>query len=266
MTWIDVAPYCAVAIALLMLLTWAVSVVVSDASLVDRVWGLGFSLTAVVAWFAAHRPVAFGPIAVMVCAVIWGVRLSAYLWWRNSGSGEDFRYQAMRRHHGKKFPLISLLTVFGVQAALMFVVSLPLQVAPLLTTAPAWIVVVGVVIWCIGFGFEAIGDAQLTRFKADPNNAGTVMNQGLWAWTRHPNYFGDATLWWGMYIAGGLWGRWWWSAIGSLIMTILVRRVSGVTLLEKSLKKRRAGYEEYIASTPAFFPRPPRRRETSTRA
>jgi steroid 5-alpha reductase family enzyme len=156
--------------------------------------------------------------------------------------------------------VISLVTVFGLQGALMFVVSLPVQLGQADSTPKVGaIAVVGVVIWLIGLFFETVGDAQLARFKADPANAGTVMSGGLWRYTRHPNYFGDACVWWGIGIVAAETGSGAWGLIGSALMTVLVRRVSGVTLLEKSLVKRRAGYVEYVARTSAFFPRPPKK-------
>jgi steroid 5-alpha reductase family enzyme len=250
----------AVSIVALMLLTWIISVICANASIVDIVWGLGF---VVVAWTVRWR-VDEGLEArqwlLVAMTSVWGLRLAGYLFWRNHGNGEDFRYRAMRKHWGPNFRWISLVTVFGVQGLLMWVVSLPVQLGQTDDTPDlgplAWI---GVAVWLIGLCFEVVGDAQLARFKANPGNAGIVMDTGLWRYTRHPNYFGDACVWWGIALVAAETGTGAWGLIGALVMTVLLRRVSGVTLLEKSLVKRRAGYVEYVAQTSPFIPRPPRR-------
>ena len=249
----------AVAILALMLCTWVLSVLVKNASIVDIVWGLGFVL---VAWVV--RVSADGNDArqwlLTTMASVWGLRLGGYLFWRNHGNGEDFRYRAMRKHYGPKFPIISLATVFGLQGVLMFVVSLPVQLGQADATPDVGpIAYAGVALWLVGLFFEVVGDAQLAKFKANPANSGTVMNTGLWRYTRHPNYFGDACIWWGIGIVAAETGSGAWGLIGSLVMTVLLRRVSGVTLLEKSLVKRREGYNEYVARTSPFIPRPPKK-------
>jgi len=190
---------------------------------------------------------------------VWGLRLGGYLFWRNHGKGEDFRYRAMRKHWGPRFPIISLVTVFGLQGVLMWIVSLPVQLGQTRERPDLGVLAfIGIAVWIVGLFFEVVGDAQLARFKADPGNAGVVMDRGLWRYTRHPNYFGDACVWWGIALVAtettiGAWGL-----VGAAVMTILLRRVSGVTLLEKSLVKRRAGYVEYVARTSPFVPRPPK--------
>lgn len=250
----------AAAIAVLMLSTWATSVAVKNASIVDLIWGLGF---VIVAWVS--RVVGDGSTArqnlLVALVTVWGLRLSGYLAWRNIGHGEDFRYVKMREHYGAKFPWVSLVTVFGVQGVVMFVVSLPVQLGQTSSTPGLGIIAaLGVLVWVVGFGFESIGDAQLARFKADPDNAGTVLDTGLWRYTRHPNYFGDFCVWWGLGLIAAEIGGWHIVAlIGPLVMWLFLTRVSGRDLLEKSLKKRRAGYEEYVARTSSFFPMPPKK-------
>jgi steroid 5-alpha reductase family enzyme len=245
-------------VATLMFITWLVSLVKRDASIVDPIWGLGFVL---VAW--AVRLTVEGNAArqwVLVALVtVWGLRLSIYLYWRNHGTGEDFRYQAMRRHWGSRFWWVSLFTVFALQGALMWVVSLPVQLGQV-PDEPGFGVlgVIGILVWAVGITFEAVGDAQLARFKRDPANKGLVMDRGLWRYTRHPNYFGDACVWWGIALVAAESGLGAIGIIGAVVMTVFLRRVSGVTLLEKSLVKRRPGYEEYAARTSPFVPRPPR--------
>jgi len=248
----------AAAILALMLATWVVSLALHNASIVDIVWGLGFVL---VAW--AVRAVADGNDArqwlLVAMATLWGLRLSGYLFVRNHGNGEDFRYQAMRRRYGERFGLISLVTVFLLQGTIMWVVSLPLQLGQVRASPGIGVLaVVGIVVWIVGLAFESIGDAQLAAFKRDPANRGTVMDRGLWRYTRHPNYFGDACVWWGIALVAAEAGIGAVGLVGALVMTIFLRNVSGVTLLEKSLHKRREGYAEYVARTSPFVPRPPR--------
>ena len=249
----------AIAILALMLGTWVLSLILKNASIVDIVWGLGF---VVVAWVVRLSTNGNNARQSLLTAMttIWGLRLASYLFWRNHGNGEDFRYRAMRRHYGPRFGLISLATVFGLQGVLMFVVSLPVQLGQVpLTPKVGALAYVGIASWIVGLFFETIGDAQLAKFKANPASKGKVMNTGLWRYTRHPNYFGDACVWWGIALVAAETGRGAIGLIGAVAMTILLRRVSGVTLLEKSLVKRREGYTEYVATTSAFIPRPPKK-------
>ena len=251
----------AVAVAALMVGTWLVSLVLRNASIVDITWGLGF---VVVAWVSALRAdAASGAASLMVAMVtVWGLRLGVYLFWRNHGNGEDYRYVAMRRRWGKRFWLISLATVFVLQGALMWIVSLPVQVAHVGDARDGALagvaLVIGLALYAIGLLFEVVGDAQLARFKADPTNEGKVMRSGLWRYTRHPNYFGDACVWWGVGIVAQAVTGTWWALLGPLVMNILLLRVSGVALLERSLRKRKPDYAEYVRTTSAFVPRPPR--------
>ena len=242
-----------------MVSTWLLSLVLKNASIVDIVWGLGFAVTS---WVLAITVDGNSgrQILLAIMVGIWGVRLGGYLAKRNIGHGEDWRYKAMRKKKGPRFGLISLVTVFGLQGSLMFVVSMPVifgngdsspGVGP--------IAVMGILVWAVGLGFEAIGDLQLTRFKKDPNNAGKVMSTGLWSITRHPNYFGDALLWWGIGIVGAETGSGVIGFVGPLVMTLFLLKVSGVPMMERSLMKRREGYAEYAARTSAFIPRPPKK-------
>jgi steroid 5-alpha reductase family enzyme len=235
------------------------SLLLKNASIVDIVWGLGFVITS---WVLAltidgdsTRQIL---LAVMVGA--WGLRLGGYLAKRNIGHGEDWRYKAMRKKKGARFGLISLVTVFGLQGVLMWVVSLPVMFGNSdATPGVGPLAVIGVMVWAVGLSFEAVGDWQLAKFKKDPNNAGKVMQTGLWSLTRHPNYFGDALLWWGIGIVGAETGTGVVGFIGPVVMTVFLLRVSGVPMLERSLMKRREGYAEYAARTSAFIPRPPKR-------
>ena len=241
----------------LMIAVWLVSVTIRDASIVDIVWGLGFVVVAWTSWLASDSSDVVDTV-VRVCVTVWGLRLAGYLAWRNLGKGEDFRYQAMRKKYGARFPIISLFTVFFLQGTLMWIVSLPVQV--LHTHDDSWTVAVavGVAVWAIGLGCEAIGDMQLARFKSKPENVGKVMRSGLWRYTRHPNYFGDFLVWWGIGIAtlAGISSVI--ALVGPIVMSILLIRVSGVPMLEHSIAKRRPDYVEYRRTTSAFFPRPPK--------
>lgn len=250
----------AAAIVALMVAVWVISVVIKDASIVDIAWGAGF---VVVAWtaFAVSDGTEVRKWLIAGLVSLWGLRLAGYLAWRNLGKGEDYRYQAMRKYWGPKFPIVSLFTVFLLQGVLMFVVSLPAQMAQI-EGGPGsltWLDFVGVALFAVGFFFESVGDWQLSRFKADPANKGQVMDSGLWRYTRHPNYFGDFCVWWGIFLVALARPELAWTVIGPIVMSVLLLRVSGVALLERSIKKRRPGYEEYVRRTSSFFPRPPKK-------
>lgn len=244
----------------MMLVLWIVSLAIKNASIVDIFWGAGFAVIAIVT-FALADGYAPRKLLITSLAVIWGSRLAIHIGWRNHGKGEDFRYQAMRKRSGGSFALVSLYTVFALQGVLMWVISLPLQFAQL-WREPArlvWLDFLGAALWLIGLSFEAIGDWQLARFKADASNKGKVMDRGLWAYTRHPNYFGDALLWWGFFLIALANPASWWTVISPVLMTTLLMKVSGVALLEKTLVKTRPEYRGYVQRTSAFFPLPPKR-------
>jgi steroid 5-alpha reductase family enzyme len=200
-----------------------------------------------------------GPRAWLVVALVsvWGLRLAGYLAWRNRGHTEDRRYQAIRARNGPNFALKSLWLIFGFQAMLAWVISLPLAGAVAGDASLGLLDALGVVVWAVGLFFEAVGDGQLARFKSDPANTGRVMDRGLWRYTRHPNYFGDFCVWWGLYLLALSAGAWW-SIVGPLIMSFLLLRFSGVRLLERDIGERRPAYAEYVRRTNAFFPGPRR--------
>ncbi len=244
------------ALTLMMTILWLQSLVYRDASLVDRFWGLTFVVQIFVyGFFIPEINMRFGILAVLV--LIWGARLSLHIYSRNKRLGEDYRYQAMRAEHGpKKFWWYSYFSVFLLQGGLSFLIGAPLLMVAAAdpVTGLTFYDYMAVAIWTIGFLFEAIGDFQLKKFKAVPSNQGKLMTTGLWSLTRHPNYFGDALLWWGYFffalaVPGG-----WMSFFGPLIMTLFIVNISGVKLLEKELAKNKPGYALYMASTPAFFP------------
>ncbi len=249
----------AAAILVMVTALWAVSVAVKDTSIVDIFWGSGFVVVAWVTFVVADGSEGYRWLLVAL-TTLWGLRLTAHLANRNLGHGEDFRYAKMRERHGSRWPLRSLWSVYWVQGALMWVVSLPVQAGQQLGEgSPDWLAWVGVAVWGVGLFFETVGDLQLSRFIADPANRGKVMDQGLWRYTRHPNYFGDFSVWWGIWLVALSAGAWW-TVVGPLVMSLLLIKVSGAGLLEKSLSKKREGYDEYVARTSGFFPLPPRRR------
>lgn len=242
----------------IMIALWIVSLKLANASIVDPFWGMGFVIVIGVSCFL-NTPMNERVTLLVVLISIWGLRLSTFLFWRNGGHGEDRRYAAMRAYHGKRFWWVSLLTVFILQALILWFVSMPLQMTAAYRVEESLngIDYFGMAFWLVGICFESIGDWQLARFKANPANSGKVMDRGLWRYTRHPNYFGDFCVWWGIYLIAVAGGAWW--TIGSpLLMSIFLLYVSGVTLLEKAIVERRPGYSEYIRRTNAFFPGPPK--------
>jgi steroid 5-alpha reductase family enzyme len=231
-----------------------------DVSIVDVYWGPGFAAIAAIAFAygVGTNPRAF---LVVTLVAMWGFRLGSYLAWRKLQTpGEDWRYAAMRARAGGDFAMQSLVTVFGLQAGLMWLVSMPVQWAVTTPSSPALglLDLIGLALWGLGIAFETMGDLQLIEFKSNPANAGKVLDRGLWRYTRHPNYFGDCCVWWGFYALACATPHGWVTFVGPAVMTILLLRVSGVPLLERSLMARKPGYAAYVARTSAFVPRPPR--------
>ncbi len=248
-------------ILILMTLLWFVSLALKNSSIVDIFWGTGFVVTT---WTAfALTPAGFPPrkLLISMLVTIWGLRLSLHIAIRNRGKPEDFRYQVWRREAGKAWWWRSFFKVFLLQGVLMWIIGAPLLAAQIGATPHRLTLIdfVAILIWVVGFFFEAVGDWQLTRFKANPLNKGKLMNQGIWRYTRHPNYFGDATQWWGFYLVA-LAAAGWWTIFAPIIMTGLLMRVSGVTLLEKTMKETKPGYKEYLETTSEFIPWFPRRK------
>jgi steroid 5-alpha reductase family enzyme len=231
---------------------WLVSIPLKNVAIVDSLWSLMFLMAAGVYAVTASTP---GPrtTLIVVLVAIWALRLAGYITVRNWGHGEDRRYQAIRARNEPNFTFKSLYLVFWFQALLAWIVSLPLLGAVASAAPLGWLDYAGVALWVVGFVFEAGGDWQLARFKADPANAGKVMDRGLWRYTRHPNYFGDFSIWWGFYLIALSAGAWW-SIVAPLIMSTLLMKVSGVGLLEKDIGERRPKYADYIRRTSAFFP------------
>ncbi len=239
-----------------MTLLWLVSLRLRDASIVDPFWAPGFALVTVAYLWADGRYASRGLLALLLVS-LWAARLGWHLLRRNRRSGEDPRYRAMRDRHGERFGRVSLVTVFWLQAVLLWIISAPLA-GSVVSVAPLGALdLVGALVFLVGFSIEAMADLQLERFKADPESAGRVLDTGLWRYSRHPNYFGNAVLWWGLYLVA-VGGGAAWSVFGPVLMTWLLLRVSGVTLLEKGLVTSRPGYADYVERTSAFVPWPPR--------
>lgn len=236
--------------------TWLLSLRLRDVSIVDSVWSL-FFLAGAVSYSALATGNPVRVTIVLALVALWALRLSIYLTWRNWGEPEDHRYRAMRAKHEPGFAFKSLYIIFGLQAVLAWIISAPLFAA----AAGPWSIGVldylGIAVVVTGIAFETIADAQLARFKARPENAGRVLDTGLWRYTRHPNYFGDFCVWWGFYLIAASAGGWW-TIFAPLLMSVLLMKVSGVTLLEKDIGERRPKYADYIARTNAFFPGPSR--------
>jgi steroid 5-alpha reductase family enzyme len=244
----------------LMTLAWVISLAKKDASIIDIFWSLGFVM---LAWLYLILAAGGTPRTSLVVALVtlWGVRLSAYILWRNWGKGEDYRYQEMRARNPKTFPWRSLVTVFWLQGALLWVISMPLLRAEVSQSPETltWLDGLGGLVFAIGFFFEAVGDWQLARFKKDPANQGRVLDRGLWRYTRHPNYFGDSMVWWGLFLIAAATPGSLWTVYSPLLMTFLLMRVSGVALLEQRLRDVKPAYRDYVERTNAFFPWIPRR-------
>ncbi|WP_030756242.1 DUF1295 domain-containing protein [Streptomyces griseus] len=245
-----------------MLVAFAVGTAKGLHRIVDVAWGAAFAAVAAVAWVLAAGHGDDGRrTAVALATVVWGLRLAVHIARRGRGHGEDPRYARMLAKGRGSPTLYALRKVYLLQGALVWVVSLPVQVAVLLPRPLDATACLGLAVWAAGLAFEAVGDRQLARFKADPANRGRVMDRGLWAWTRHPNYFGDFLVWWGLYLtACATWQTAALALVSPLVMTGLLVWGSGKRLLEAHMADR-PGYAEYRARTSGFLPRPPRRSE-----
>ena len=241
--------------------TLAVARATGRHSVVDVTWGLGFVAVAVVAYLISGvLGVGDAGVRSVVLALVaaWGLRLAIYIGWRNRGKGEDPRYAEMLgdEHAPGAVTSTVLRKVYLPQAGVMLVVSLPVLAAMVRASAVTAVVVLGIALWLVGFAFESVGDAQLAAFKADPDNKGKVLDSGLWRYTRHPNYFGDACVWWGVFLVSAGHPLALVGAVGPLLMTYLLVSVTGKELTEKSMSGR-PGYDEYVRRTSGFLPLPP---------
>jgi steroid 5-alpha reductase family enzyme len=254
MNFLQVFIYTGLLILALMVLLWLFSLALKNTSIVDIFWGIGFVLVnAFLMGVVKSNSLRDWVLTILV--TIWGFRLAIHVMIRNAGKGEDFRYRKWREEHGKNWWWFSFFQTFLLQGVILWLVSIPLTASHFYSGTGNLGILgsMGVIVWAVGFYFEAVGDAQLVQFKKDPANKGKLLTRGVWRYSRHPNYFGDATQWWGFYLfalaSGG-----WWSIISPILMTFLLVKVSGVALLEISMRKEKPGYEEYIRKTSSFIP------------
>jgi steroid 5-alpha reductase family enzyme len=235
---------------------WVVSVAIRNVAFVDSLWSL-FFLVAALVFATAAWPLSARGLLVTVLVAIWALRLSTYITARNWGEPEDYRYQKIRANNEPGFAVKSLYIIFGLQGVLAWIVAMPLLPAIMNPGNIGALEIIAAALWLVGFTFEAGGDYQLSKFKREPSNKGRVLKTGFWRYTRHPNYFGDFCVWWAFYLfavaAGG-----WWTLLSPILMSLLLLKVSGVALLEKTITERRPEYAEYIRSTNAFFPGVPK--------
>jgi steroid 5-alpha reductase family enzyme len=262
MTFFQVYLTIALVILVAMLILWLISLALKNSSIVDIFWGPGFVLSAWTAFFLTPDGFSLRKGLIVALVTIWGLRLALHIFTRNHGKPEDFRYQKWRNEAGAQWWWRSFFKVFLLQGILMWVISAPLLAAQI-NPAPAYLTLLdwlALPLWAVGLFFEAMGDWQLARFKANPANKGKVMDQGVWKYTRHPNYFGDSAQWWGFYLIAAAAGGFW-TVFSPILMTFFLVRVSGVALLEKTLKETRPGYREYMQTTSAFIPWFPRKKE-----
>ena len=262
-SWISIPLINLATVTTMMTVGWIFSVLRHNVTIVDSLWGLGFVLVTGITFWTGNG---FGgrSLLILVLTAAWGLRLAGYLTWRNWGQAEDHRYGKWREKCGQGFWFVSLFKVFWLQALFLWLISLVLQKAQL-SSEPSRLTVLdilGAVVWATGFIFESVGDWQLARFKADPDNRGRVMNRGLWAWSRHPNYFGEFLIWWGFFLVALATPGGWWTMISPIIISIVLLKMTGVPLTEAALKTRRPGYADYIRRTSTFFPRPPKKKVT----
>lgn len=242
-------------VGLLMLGLWLFSITLRNVSIVDLFWGPAIAVAGATWYLLAANP---GDRALLVLVLVWfwALRLGVYLLLRNHGKPEDRRYAAMRKRNDPGFWYKSVYLVFGLQAALAWVVAAPLYGAISSTAPLGWIDALGVALFAFGLVWETLADWQLARFLRTRENADAVMDRGVWRYSRHPNYFGEFCLWWGFWLIAAAGGAWW-TVFGPLLLSFFLLRVSGVAMLEQDIGKRRPAYRDYILRTSAFVPWPP---------
>lgn len=245
----------------MMAVTFAIALRVGKHSVVDTAWGVGIALTAATAFaVSSGHGQPERRYLLLAASVLWGLRLAGYVGWRNHGQPEDPRYRdLLARARGNRNGY-ALRKVYLLQALILWLATMPVQ-AGLAERAPVGpLAVTGAVLWLVGFVFESAGDWQLARFKADPANRGQIMDRGLWRYTRHPNYFGDFCMWWGLF--GISLGSWTGLAFvfAPLLMTFILTRGTGQAMTDRLMTASRPGYADYVARTSGFIPLPPRRR------
>lgn len=233
---------------------WIVSVFIKNASIVDIFWGVAYVVLSIFYFLNSGEPTP-RKIIVLLMVILWGLRLSIYIFFRNKGKEEDFRYQEFRKRYGEhRYWWFSFFQVFLLQGVLVWIISAPLLAIQLSTKSTlSFLDYIGIGVWLVGFVFEAGGDYQMSKFKKNPRNKGKLMQSGFWKFTRHPNYFGDAAVWWGFAILSISSGTYL-TVLGPALMTWLLLKVSGVAMLERTLVETKPGYKEYVQKTSAFIP------------
>ncbi|MHC4476642.1 MAG: DUF1295 domain-containing protein [Planctomycetota bacterium] len=243
------------AVFAMMVCGWFISLLYKNITIVDSLWGMGF---VIIAWITFTMADGFigRKLLIAILVSLWGARLAVHLSWRNWGMGEDPRYGSWREQSGDRFWLVSLYKVFIIQAIFLWVISLCVQFGQFSPTPGTftWLDILGATVWAAGFVFETVGDWQLARFKADPQNKGKVMDRGLWTYSRHPNYFGEFLVWWGIFLITLSTPNSWWTALSPVIITAVLLKMTGIPLTEKTIVNKRPAYADYIKNTSAFFP------------
>jgi steroid 5-alpha reductase family enzyme len=239
----------------------ALSIATKKLTVVDTAWGLGFVLVAATTALVSSGGDGDPALRWILLAMttVWGVRLAWHLHTRNRGQAEDPRYADLAERDGRSFTQVALLRVFLPQGISMWLVATPIMVGANNEDVVWWLVALGVLVWAVGFAFEAVGDAQLAAFKKDPAHRGQLMDRGLWRYTRHPNYFGDACVWAGIWIVVASSWPGLATVVGPIAMTVFLTKVTGAALNEKGMRQSKPGYDEYVRRTSGFVPLPPRR-------
>ena len=249
----------ALAVLVTMAVTLAVALAKGKHSVIDVTWGLGFAVVATVTYLlSAGEGDDLRRLLLLLLPVLWGGRLAVYIASRNAGKPEDPRYVELLKGEGHPVA-VAVTKVYLPQAVIMWLVSLVVQVGAYTADGVTFLAWVGIAVWAVGIFFEAVGDLQLAQFKKDPANKGQVMDRGLWRYTRHPNYFGDACVWWGVWLVAAISWPWVAAALCPALMTYLITAKTGKALLEKSMGSSKPGYADYVRRTSGFFPLPPRR-------
>jgi steroid 5-alpha reductase family enzyme len=251
--------YSAICVFLYMSLIFILALIKKDNSIVDIAWGIGFIVVAILTFFLEIEFVT-RQVLVTLLIFIWGVRLATHIALRNKGKGEDFRYAQWRKDWGKWFFIRSFFQIYMLQGFLLLIIAYPvILINHSKETGIVFLDFLGLIIWLEGFFFEAVGDYQLSKFKRKAENKGKIMTQGLWRYTRHPNYFGETAMWWGIFLIALSVKSGWTAIVSPLLITFLLLRVSGIPMLEKKYVGNKE-FEEYVKRTSAFFPWFPKKR------
>jgi steroid 5-alpha reductase family enzyme len=248
-----------IVIMAVMIALWLLSIRIGDVSFIDSFWAFGFVVISTVTYATTDGSPARS-LLILSLTMVWGIRLSGYLLSRWRREGADGRYLAMGKRIDGNIHLGFLRKVFLLQGCLLWIVSLPVQLGQV-GADPAGLgplAMIGALAAVFGIAVESVGDWQLARFKGDPQNAGKVMDRGLWRYSRHPNYFGDLCVWWGLFLIAAETAPGRFSFIGPAVLTWILAKWSGAVLIERRMKRSRPGYDAYVERTSRFIPWPPR--------